>query len=147
MVVGKSLILAIIITSLAGCGITHKREYYDSASTRLPAVSGYHDTSTVYAALLNFSKYKYYGLTEEDRQKQQESVFFALNNLDNGQVVSWHNETNSTFGQVKAVASFPQGSGYCRIIFTQISKENKIRDFRETACRESGFDGWRFVQK
>ena len=69
-------------------------------------------------------------MREEDKKKQQQAIFYALDNLPEGEIIRWHNEDNNSWGRVKIVSSYPQGSGYCRIIFSQISKKGKIRDFK-----------------
>jgi surface antigen len=86
-------------------------------------------------------------MNAEDKQQQQEAVFYALNNADNGEVVEWFNVKNNTQGKVKPVQTYPQGSGYCRTLFSAISVKNKSRTFTETACIEGGHEGWRFIRK
>ena len=61
-------------------------------------------------------------------------------------VPGWINGKNDTFGLVKIVSSYPHGSGYCRVIFTQISKKGKVRDFSETACKDVAYRGWQFIR-
>ena len=51
-----------------------------------------------------------------------------------------------THGFVKIVASYPHGSGYCRVVFTQIQKKGKARDFKETACKDVSYRGWQFIR-
>ena len=85
-------------------------------------------------------------LSKEDMKKQDKAVFFALNNLDDGKVVSWHNVEKDTHGYVKIVASYPHGSGYCRVVFTQIQKKGNARDFKETACKDVSYRGWQFIR-
>ena len=70
----------------------------------------------------------------------------ALNNLDDGKVVSWHIVKKDTHGYVKIVASYPHGSGYCRVVFTQIQKKGNARDFKETACKDVSYRGWQFIR-
>ena len=43
-------------------------------------------------------------------------------------------------------ASYPHGSGYCRVVFTQIQKKGKARDFKETACKDVSYRGWQFIR-
>ena len=148
---GKLLILAIIsISALSGCAST---DFYASRSTQHPALRNYipsnliSPANEIYGLVYNLASYNYYGLSADDKRKQQEAMFFALNNADNGEVVEWYNERGNTFGKVKPVQSYPQGSGYCRTVFSLISVKNKQRTFTETACVEGGHEGWRFVRK
>jgi surface antigen len=94
----------------------------------------------------NFMRNNMGKLTNEDREKQDQAVYFALDNLEEGKVVAWHNMKSDTHGFVKVVASYPHGGGYCRVVFTQIKKKDKIRDFKETACRDVAYQGWQFIR-
>jgi len=94
----------------------------------------------------NFFKYNYYMLNDEDKDKQKTAIYFALNNLDNNIVTKWYNNRTEAQGQVKIVSSYPQGSGYCRVIFSQLIYKGKERSFSETACLEMGHSGWRFIK-
>ena len=80
-----------------------------------------------------------------NKNPEQQAVFFALDNLSEGEIIRWHNDDSDSWGRIKVVSSYPQGSGYCRVIFTQISKKGKIRDFKETACKDVAYDGWLFI--
>ena len=42
--------------------------------------------------------------------------------------------------------TYPQGSGYCRVLMSQIVYKGKKRDFKETACINSVDNTWRFVR-
>ena len=148
---GKLLILAITsISILSGCSSTN---FYASNSSHYPAFDNYltgnliNPANAVYGLVHNIAAYNYYGMNADDKQKQQEAVFYALNNADNGEVVEWYNEKANTYGKVKPVQSYPQGSGYCRTLFSLISVKNKTRTFTETACVEGGHEGWRFIRK
>ena len=57
-----------------------------------------------------------------------------------------NNMEKDTHGFVKIVASYPHGSGYCRVVFTQIQKKGKARDFKETACKDVAYQGWQFIR-
>lgn len=141
----RLLILVIIGISLVGCGAHNPT--YDSLSTQRPVVSSYSSADSLFTLAYNLGKYKYYGLGREDKIKQQEAVFFALDNLDNGQVVEWYSEDTDAQGIVRPIMSYPQNSGYCRKIQTLIIKGNKSREFLETACTGTGHNGWRFIRK
>lgn len=148
---GKLLILAIISISFTGCA---SNNFYASNSSQYPAFGNYivpnpviNPANQIYGMIYNFAAYNYYGLSKDDKQRQQEAVFYALNNADNGEVVEWYNERSNTFGKVKPVQSYPQGSGYCRTLFSLISVKNTQRTFTETACVEGGHEGWRFIRK
>jgi len=96
--------------------------------------------------LANFFKYNYYMLNDEDKDKQKTAIYFALNNLDHDVVTSWYSKNSQARGHVKIVSSYPQGAGYCRVIFSQIVYKGKERSFSETACLDMAHSGWRFIK-
>ena len=143
MVVGK-LFTILISLLLISCGTTTDNKY-NSKSAYLSAEDNYHSGAHAVTLTSNFLKYKFFSLSKEDKKKQQQAIFYALDNLPEGEIIRWHNEDNNSWGRVKIVSSYPQGNGYCRIIFSQISKKGKIRDFKETACKDVAYDGWLFI--
>ena len=143
MVVGK---LSIILISLLliSCG-TATNNKYNSKSAYLSTENTYYSGTHAVILASNFLKYKFFSLSKEDKKKQQQAIFYALDNLSEGEIIRWHNNDSNSWGRIKVVSSYPHGSGYCRVIFSQISKKGKIRDFKETACKDVAYDGWLFI--
>jgi surface antigen len=115
--------------------------------------STYKSVETVYSAnmssanyLANFFKYKFYMLDDEDKERQKTAIYYALNNLDHDVVTSWYNNKTEAQGHVKIVSSYPQGAGYCRVIFSQLIHKGRQRSFSETACVDMSHSGWRFIK-
>ena len=144
MVAGK---LCLILSSLLlfACSST-KQSSFNSESTFKSVEHNFEHAGHAVNLIFNSIKSKKYRLSKEDQIKQMQAVFFALDNTEEGKVVSWINGKNDTFGLVKIVSSYPHGSGYCRVIFTQISKKGKVRDFSETACKDIAYRGWQFIR-
>ena len=142
-VVGK-LFTILISLLLISCGSTTDNKY-NSKSAYLSTEDNYYSGAHPVTLASNFFKYKFFSLSTEDKKRQQQAVFYALDNLHEGEIIRWHNDDKNTFGKIKVVSSYPQGSGYCRVIFSQISKKGKIRDFKETACKDTSYDGWLFI--
>jgi len=144
MAAGK---LSAILTSLLliSCETAIDKKF-NSKSAYLSTEDNYN--SGLHAVTLggNFLKYKFFSLSKKDKKKQQQAVFYALDNLPEGEIIQWHNDDNNSWGRIKIVSSYPHGSGYCRVIFSQISKKGKIRDFKETACKDVAYDGWLFIK-
>jgi surface antigen len=115
--------------------------------------STYKSVETVYSKnmssanyVANFFKYKFYMLDDEDKEKQKTAIYYALNNLDHDVMTSWYNNRTEAQGHVKIVSSYPQGGGYCRVIFSQLIHKGKERSFSETACLDIAHSGWRFIK-
>jgi len=141
---GKSLIL-ISGLLLTACGTTTNHPH-NSLSSQRSVSHNYTHAGTGVEVWYNFVRNNLGKLSKEDQIQQNKAVFFALDNLTEGKVVAWHNVTEDTHGFVKIVASYPQGSGYCRVVFTQIQKKGNARDFKETACRDVAYAGWQFIR-
>ena len=143
MALGKWLILGSSLI-LTACGTTSSTN--KSLSSQKSVSHNYTHAGTGVEIWYNFVRNSMGKLDKEDQHKQDKAVFFALNNLEEGKVVAWHNMKQDTHGFVKIVMSYPHGSGYCRVVFTQIQKKGKARDFKETACRDVAYQGWQFIR-
>ena len=95
---------------------------------------------------INYMKWTYHMMEPYDREQQQHAIFFALNNLQNGETTRWYNGNTGAKGAVQVSMTYPQGSGYCRVLMSQIYYKGKQRDFKETACINSVDNTWRFVR-
>lgn len=138
----KSLILTVLLGSLTACGSTP----YQSGSVRYPAVvQPENSTSLLVYAVENLYISTTYGLNEAQKYKQNATVYTALETGEYGQVFEWYERT--AMGRVKAVHGYPQGSGFCRVVYSEITVKGRSRHFEETACKEAGHDGWRFVTR
>lgn len=142
MVVGKLLVLSLCI-SLAACG-TSKRTYI-SDSVGSSANTSYSPNKSYINVVANFAKWKSYKLPEEDQLLQEQAVFFALDNLQEGDITEWIGKNNSTHGKVNVVMTYPMGGGYCRVLLSQINYKQKVRSFKETACK-NGSSRWQFIR-
>jgi len=139
---GKYLILTVLLGSLGACSSTSP--YQQSASIVRSAEIDYANNANAFTLLYNLGKYQYFRLTEEQKRKQSGAVYAALNS-EYGTIYNWY-ESNA-MGAVKAVHGYPQSSGFCKVIYSQIIINNKERTFEETACRDVGHEGWRFIVK
>jgi surface antigen len=82
----------------------------------------------------------------EDSTHYEQAVFFALNNLDQGELTEWHNSATGSHGAVVIMASYPQGSGYCRKVNTQSYIKGKVQSYVRTACVNGVDTNWRFIR-
>ena len=130
-----------MLGSLGACSTYNPTQ---STSVNSAAIREYNNPVHSVALVHNLIMYNRYNLNEEQKRKQTSAVHAALDS-DYGQVYSWY-EYNAK-GMVKAVHGYPQGSGFCRVIYSSIEVNGVQRNFEETACQESGHEGWRFVYK
>jgi hypothetical protein len=139
-VVWKYLILTVLLGSLVACG----SRPYQSSSVQNSVVGPYEPSTSIAHVAYNFYKDFNYMLNEEQKQKQTHAVHMALES-QYGTMFKWYQ--GDAMGFVKAVHGYPQGSGFCRVIYTTLVVKDRQRNFKDTACKEAGHDGWRFVQK
>ena len=140
---GKWLILlgSLLLTACGTTATTNK-----SLSSQNSVSHNYTHAGTSVEIWYNFIRNNMGKLSKQDQKKQAQAVYFALDNLEEGNVVAWHTMKDDTHGFVKVVASYPHGGGYCRVVFTQIQKKDRARDFKETACKDVAYRGWQFIR-
>ncbi|MGY8865572.1 MAG: hypothetical protein ACKVJK_08045 [Methylophagaceae bacterium] len=138
-VVGKFLTLTVLLGSLGACSST--TPYQQSASVTRSAEINYANGGVV-STVYNLSKYQWFRLTKEQKNKQNSAVHAALES-EYGTVYNWYEHTAK--GSVKAVHGYPQSSGFCKVIYSTVTVKGKTRNFEETACQDVGHNGWRFV--
>lgn len=138
----KSLILTATLASLAGCASSNP---YQSQSIQLPAVSSKYSSAgiTLYA-VENLFNTAVYGLDRSQKEKQTAAVYAALNG-EYGDRFEWYDRDAK--GSVKAVHGYPQGSGFCKVVYSLITVKGRSKHFEETACRKVGYEGWRFKSR
>ncbi len=136
-VVGKFLTSMALLISLGAC-----QTAYQTSSIQNTVSGPYTASGSIVTLGLNLLNDKYYTLTREEKQKQTAAVYSALES-DYGKVFAWYGQYAR--GGAKAVHGYPQGSGFCKVVYSTIVKNGKKRNFEETACKEAGHEGWRFV--
>jgi surface antigen len=142
MVGWRLLILMVMLGSLTACKTTP----YNSQSIREPVVKGPNSGVGLFASAIgNAYVASVYGLDDVQKAQQNAAVYTALES-DYGQVVSWYDR--DSMGHVKAVHGYPQGRGYCKVIFSAVTVRGRTKQFEETAC-QNHYDsrGWKFVIK
>ena len=146
MAVGKScIILTISIGLLSACS-AQDTLLHTSESSYASTQSNYQPVNTSVGGLINYFSWTMNRMEPYDQQQQEQAVFFALNNLQNGETTRWYNGNTGAQGAVRVAMTYPQGSGYCRVIMSQIFYNGKQRDFKETACVNAVDNSWRFIR-
>jgi len=131
-----------MLGSLTACKTTP----YQSRSVSEPAVKGPGvEIGLIYSAIGNAYVASTYGLDDTQKQQQNMAVHTALDS-DYGRIVSWYDR--DAMGHVKSVHGYPQGRGYCKVIYSAITVRGRTREFTETAC-QNYYDsrGWKFVKR
>ena len=131
----------VMSVSLAGC-MGHSVN--QSASVKNSVVGPYGGASSSVDIMWNMYKDFHFKLDDSQKQKQTSTVYAALEG-EYGIVYKWFE--GNAFGAAKAVHGYPQGSGFCKVIYTTVKVNDRQRTYEDTACKEAGHDGWRFIVK
>jgi len=143
----NGILLLALISILGACSSTSNVQTYNTTDTTTSSVqSTYQPANGYVGVVVNLTKWHWYRLPAEDRMKQEQAVYFALDNVENGDGTSWYNNNTGSNGEVIVVSTYPMGSGYCRVMLSKLNYKGKLRHFKETACRETGHEGWRFLR-
>ena len=140
-VVGKFLILTVTLISLSGClghSVNQSASVKNSVTGPYGASIGSVDMS--WQILQDW----HYRLDDQQKAKQTSAVYSALES-EYGVIHKWFQ--GEAFGAAKAVHGYPQGSGFCKVIYSTVAVKNRQRTYEDTACKEEGHEGWRFVVK
>ena len=143
----NGILLLALISILGACSSSSGVQTYNTTDTTTSSVqSTYQPANGYVGVVVNLTKWHWYRLPAEDRMKQEQAVYFALDNVENGDGTSWYNNNTGSNGEVIVVSTYPMGSGYCRVMLSKLNYKGKLRHFKETACRETGHEGWRFLR-
>jgi surface antigen len=138
----RLLLLTLILSASAANAVT---------TVPLSATAGvrtdYTEPSSMFAILTNVYKQASGSLSSEDQKQHIKTVIFAASTLETGSVAEWTNPANATAGRVKVVMTKPVQGGYCRMLFTQVEKDNVIRDYTEWACKTIDSKFWTFSER
>lgn len=137
----KYLILMALLGSISACTSQPPNQ---SASVTNSVSGPYDSANSLLFTAYNAGIDRHYRLTPLQKRKQTHAVYSALH-AEYGQEFTWYE--GNAMGVTKAVHGYPQGSGYCRVVYTTLKKDLRQRNFKDTACVESGHQGWRFVVK
>jgi len=83
-------------------------------------------------------------MPERASEKHTKSVYFAINNLKDGEKITWIDEPSATSGSIKILMTTNISGGYCRLINSHVNYEDKSRNLSEYACSTTGGERWYF---
>lgn len=126
-------------TLISGCNTTGS--YYGELSTN----TAYNKPSSIVDVVANVGKHSAYSVPRADRDKHEQCVYFALENMELGESCDWYSP--SANGQVQVVAHSPISNGFCTTLFHTVSFKGKLRNWQETACKTGARQQWVFAGK
>lgn len=82
--------------------------------------------------------------TSTNSHTHTQTVYFAINNLDDGEVMNWHDNPSSTHGSVKILVTQNFGGKTCRVVNSNIRGSYRNRNFTQYACTLDQGRTWQF---
>ena len=140
---GKLFLLITSLALLTACGTTSQ---YTSYSTVSSVNNQYVPPESTVSVVRNMFVWQTYMMSKEDKRRQEQAVFFLLDHGKPGDTTNWYNAETNSQGIVTIWQTHPMGSGYCKIIISQITYKNKTRDYQERACINSVEKKWTFIR-
>ena len=136
----KSLASGFLLTLIfltSGCA-THE-PYYGEMST----ANSYNKPNSITDVAVNLIKFNAYSVPYEGRQKHEQCVYFALDELNIGENCEW--ATRHALGNVQIISHYPVGSGYCTMLLSSVKYKGNSKVWRETACINGTGNNWKFI--
>ena len=84
------------------------------------------------------------GSTTSKNHKHIQTVYFAINNLEDGGVITWSDNPTNTHGSVKILATQSYGGKTCRMVNSDIRHPYRIRNYTQCACTLDQGRTWQF---
>ena len=98
------------------------------------------------AFLFRRTQFLRFNLNKTEKKMHESAVFFALNNTQNGKIVSWYSKKRLAAGKVRVIHSYPISGGYCRTYQAYIKLNGKERHTTNNACKYIGTPSWSFYK-
>ena len=93
-----------------------------------------------------YTQYLSLRLSKDEKNQHKSAVYFMLNSIPNGEIVTWHSAKRLVTGKVRVIQSYPISSGYCRMYQTYIRYKSKHKQMTNNACKYIGSPTWFFYK-
>ena len=119
--------------------------YNSPVSSNMSVNSNYnHNGNSISTSITRIIENTVWRMPPEAASKHTQTVYFAINNLDDGSVMRWQDTKSNTSGSVQIVMTNSYGGSYCRLLNTQVWYETKTRNLSEYACSTNNGRNWTF---
>ncbi len=98
------------------------------------------------AFLWRQTQFMRFRLKKDEKKMHKSAVFFMLDNVENGEVVSWYSDKRLANGKVRVIHSYPISGGYCRTYQAYIKLNGAERHMTNNACKYIGSPSWSFYK-
>jgi hypothetical protein len=143
-----TVLISLLITQVNANEWSKKPNELDDVLDSMPYPTFF--TDDIRYSLMMFgwrnSQYMRLKLNKDEKKLHKSAVFFALENAENGKIVSWYSKDRLANGKVRVVHSYPVGAGHCRTYQSYIKIQSSEKHTTNIACKEDGFQSWRFYR-
>ena len=96
------------------------------------------------AFVWRYTQFMRFRLNKEEKTMHKSAVFFMLQEVPNGKIVSWYSKKRKANGKVRVIESYPVSGGYCRIYQAYIKLNGTERHKTNIGCKMDGAPTWEF---
>jgi surface antigen len=133
MALGKSLILASVISSTALAQDTFDPKFFDYKS------------NGIIDRIVDFSFGWNKKLSDQQKFAYHQSIIHALEYAENGDKVKWYK--NNASGYSVPVLTWPKSNGYCRRLHLNVIAYNKQKSMAVSACYSNLNSNWTWYRE
>ena len=98
------------------------------------------------AYLFRKTQFMRFKLNKTEQKLHESAVFFMLNEVPNGKIVSWYSKERLANGKVRVIHSYQISGGYCRTYQAYIKLNGSERHMTNNACKYIGSPSWSFYK-
>ena len=132
MALGKCCLILACSTSHAQWGSSYK---------------GYANGATFGAFVYALGKHLEASLDKEDSQYHSKTIYFALNNLETGEVAEWYNDGKGSHGAAQVKMTWTANGNVCRLVYSYVLTMKNRFTYEDKACYNNSTNAWNFVDK
>lgn len=112
-----------------------------------PVYNNIRNADSLIGFTINITKWFTKRLKPEDQAMHSQSVYHALNNLENGETVEWFNDRTDAQGRSRIVYTWPANGNICRRVHSWVRFGADEKSFQDTACYNTATNSWNFIDK
>ena len=95
---------------------------------------------------VGFIKYYSQRIDKENARYHSSASYFALNNLETGEVAEWYNDRLGSKGVVRVIATWTGNGDICRRMYSYVLEGQKTFTYEDTACYNKNRNMWEFYR-
>ena len=135
----KAIIISISFLFIATASLAGSKNPQETKGTLLelpyPTWFGDNEAISMTQFLFRTTQYMRFRLNKQEKKEHESAVFFMLDNVPDGEIVSWYSDKREANGKVRAIHSYPISGGYCRTYQAFIRLNGAERHMTNNACK------------